>query len=630
MSQDKTVVYGFGSFRLNPSRWVLERGGETVPLTPRAFDTLLALVENRGRVMTKEELFQTVWKGAFVDENNLSQAISAVRKALGDGANGDRYIATVPRRGYSFVAPVTSTPVAEGALAPPLPELPPVEAPAAGEPKPSPSPRARAHPLRWIFAGTLLLLLLVVWIARDPGKRDAPALAGVRSIAVLPFSSLGPSQPGDYLGLGIAEAIVARLVRSPSLVVRPVSSARLAAAAGGDAVAAGRRLGTDGILEGTLERGGGRVRAAVSLIRVGDGRVLWSDSFDELESEPFLLEDAISDRLVRALAVRIAPSEAKRVAVAAPRREAYEAYLKGRYFWNRRTNEGFLEALREFEAALAADPHYAPAWSGIADARVLLGPDKPGEFRLAREAAEKALAIDPDLAEAHASLAMAKFFGEWDFTGAEREFRRALHLAPGYATAHHWYAYWLLAMGRFDEAIREIRRAREIDPTSLAVNRDVGHILGYARRYDEAAAALRDTLRMDPSYRGAREFLVMDLSYAGRPEEASAEVRTLAAIPGEIGAKNFEAVIEARAGHPDALRRLLPEKLRAAESGEVGSDSVALDYVWLGEKDEAFRWLDRALREHRFYLVFLKADPVFDPLRGDPRFAALLRKVGLS
>jgi tetratricopeptide (TPR) repeat protein len=399
--------------------------------------------------------------------------------------------------------------------------------------------------------------------------------------------------------------------------------------AGGDAVAAGRRLGTDGILEGTLERGGGRIRAAVSLIRVRDGRVLWSDSFDERESEPFLLEDAISDRLVRALALRIAPSEAKRLAGSAPRREAYEAYLKGRYFWNRRTTEGFHEAIREFQAALSADPRFAPAWSGIADARVLLGPGRPGEFRLAREAAEKALAIDPDLAEAHASLAMAKFFGEWDFAGSEREFRRALYLAPGYATAHHWYAYWLAAMGRFDEAIREIRRAREIDPTSLAVNRDVGHVLLYSRRYDEAGAALRDTLRMDPAYHQARIYLLMDLSYAGRREEAAAEVRALSAFPEEGGAGGWEAVIEARAGHPEALRRRLPEKIRAAESGAAGSESVATDYGWLGEKDEAFVWLERALRERRFYLVFLKADPAFDPLRSDPRFQGIVHRVGL-
>ena len=183
--------------------------------------------------------------------------------------------------------------------------------------------------------------------------------------------------------------------------------------------------------------------------------------------------------------------------------------------------------------------------------------------------------------------------------------------------------------GRCDEAIQEIRRAREIDPTSLSVNRDVGHILLYARRYDEAAAALRDTLRMDPSYHLARSFLVMDLSHAGRREEASAEVRALSDVPGEPGARELEAVIEARAGHPETLRRLLPEKVREAEAGEVGSDAVASDYCWLGEKDEAFRWLDRAFRERRFYLVFLKAEPAFDPLRSDPRFANLLRRVGL-
>jgi tetratricopeptide (TPR) repeat protein len=495
----------------------------------------------------------------------------------------------------------------------------------AGEPQSASRPRTRAHRLAWIFAGALLAVLLVVWIARGPGK-SVPPLSGVRSIAVLPFTSLGSSAPGDYLGFGLAEAIVARLTRIPDLAVRPVSSARQATVAGGDAAAAGRRLGADGILEGTLNAAAGE--SAPRFLSVS-GR---AGPLDPIRSTSRIRSrfswKTRSRPACGALALRIAPSEAKHIGAAAPTRDAYEAYLKGRYFWNRRTNEGFQEAVREFQAALSADPRFALAWSGIADARVLLGPQRAVEFRLAREAAEKALAIDPYLAEAHASLPRAKFFGAWDLAGAGREFRRALHLAPatrprttGTPTGS---PRWGVSTTR-----SEIRRAREIDPTSLSVNRDVGHLLLYARRYDEAAAALRDTLRMDPSYHMARGFLVVDLCYAGRSEEASAEVRALSAVPGEIGARELEAVIEASAGRTQALRRLLPEKVRKAESGEVGSDAVASDYGWLGEKDEAFRWLERALRERRFYLVFLKADPGFDPLRSDPRFADLVRRVGL-
>jgi DNA-binding winged helix-turn-helix (wHTH) protein/TolB-like protein/Tfp pilus assembly protein PilF len=618
MFEGKTVAYEFGPFRLSPSRWVLERGGETVPLTPRAYDTLLALVESRGRVLTKEELFQIVWKGAVVDENNLSQAISAVRKALGEGANGDRYVSTTPRRGYSFVAPVEEIrddrrPMPQAAAVP----LPPaVAAP------------ARA-PFRWRVPWIALVLLAAalgaLWMVR--GRADRQAEAPVRSLAVLPFRLLGAAGGNEHLGLALADAVITRLGYVRSLSVRPISA--VLPFAEKDPVSAGRALSVDAVLEGRIQESEGRLRVTVQLIAVRQGTPFWSGKFDVPRADLFSLEDSVSGDVAYALAPRLSTHEELRLARHhSARPEAYEAYLRGRYFWSRRSPKDLEAAVREFEAAIAADERFAPAWSGLADARVLRGTDFPAEFALARAAAEKALSLDPDLAEAHASLAMARFFGEWDFAGAEREFQRALSLAPGYATAHDWYAYWLVSAGRFDEAVAEIRSAREIDPTSLNMNRDVGHILLYARRFDEAAAQLKSVVRMDPSYPHVRLYLAAALLYASHLEEASTEARALSAAGGDV--EELQALIEARAGRLEALRRYIPKLLHAADSGTAKPDTVASAYGWLGDKDQAFRWLERDFEAHDFYLVFLKVDPVFDPLRNDPRFGDLLRKIGLS
>lgn len=537
MFEGKTVAYEFGPSRLHPSRWILERGGETVPLTPRAFDTLLALVESRGRVLTKEELLQSVWKGAVVDENNLSQAVSAVRKALGDGANGDHYISTVPRRGYAFAAPVV-----EAFEAPEAPAQTALAEPPADAPDEAPARAARWGKPVWIALGVVAAGLGSLWIVRSREQPEGVAL--VRSIAVLPFQSLASAKDNEHLGVALADAVITRLGYVRGLSVRPTSA--VLPFAGKEPIAAGRALSVDAVLEGRIQESEGRLRVTVQLIGVRQGTPLWSGKFDVPRARLFTLEDSLSEEVTDALASKFSSGDERRLGRRrSTKPEAYEAYLRGRYFWNRRSPNDLDAALREFEAALAADSLFAPAWSGIADARVLRGTDTPAEFPLARAAAEKALSLDPDLAEAHASLAMARFFGQWDFTGAERGFQRALRLAPGYVTAHHWYAYWLAAMGRFDEAVAEIRRAREIDPTSLTVNRDLGHILLYAKRYDEAAAQLKTVVRMDPSFPHARFYLAAALLFGSHLEEASTEVRS---FPEGRPREQFEAMIEAHAG----------------------------------------------------------------------------------
>ncbi len=615
------VAYEFGAFRLEPAEQRLTCDGQPLSLPHRAFDLLVFLVERSGHLVTKEELLQSLWPGLFVEESNITQNVFLLRRALTNGASGHDYIETVPRRGYRFIAPVKAV----------LPEpaaLPPVAAP----PPPATSTRvSRPRRLPWRTAAAAALLLVAasicIWLLRAPGA--APAI-GIRSLAILPLKSLGAATADEPLGLGIAEGVVSRLSRSRKLVVRPLSSSRKAALLATDAAAAGANLGVDGVLEGSLQHSDGRVRATVTLVRVRDGRVLWSDSFEEPADEVFLLEDSLSNRLVAALGSEIGLDEQTRGTRKTPANpRAYEAYLRGRLFWNRRDVEDLERAVAAFEEAIREDPSYAPAYSGLADAHVLLGPDAPESFPKARRAAERAIALDPNLAEAHASLGFVRFFADWDFEGSERELRRALQLNPGYLTAHQWYAYWLVAAGRPDRAIAEIRRAREIDPTALAVNRDVGHILLYARRYDEAIEELHRALRMDLDFHQARYLLIEALADAGRFDEADAEIQR---VPLPHSGRTFrilDASVQARAGRPEMLRPLLPD----ARSGPEGSDFSAEGAAWmwgvLADYDQAFAWLERAYRGRRFYLVFLNADPQFDRLKSDPRFAALVHRVGI-
>ena len=617
-SRRRPVAYEFGAFRLEPAEQRLLYGGEAIPLPHRAFDMLVYLVERSGHLVSKEELLEALWPGVFVEESNLSQNVFLLRRALTNGAPGREYIETVPRRGYRFTAPVREI----------LAEPPAVEevSPVRSETAPSGDrPRSRR-----LLAVAAVLLAAAAGVALWRRRYPAPPIAGVRSIAVLPLKNLDAAGIEDPLGLGIAEAVVSRLSRARSLVVRPLSSTRREAAASPDGAATGARLRVDAVLEGTLQRSDRRVRATTELVRVSDGRVLWSDAFEEPESETFRLEDSVAERLASALGREIGLAKSRdgnRPATSNPR--AHEAYLRGRLFWNRRMASDLNRAVEELNVAVSEDPAYALAWSGLADAYVLLGPSSEGAFARARQSAERALALDPDLAEAHASLGFTEFFSDWNFEGADRELREALRLDPGYATAHQWYGYWLAAAGRPDAAVAEMQRAMEIDPLSMVLAVDIGHILIYGERFEESAARLRHVMDVDPNFHAARVYLVYALVFAGRYDEAAAELRRLDDWPDGLNARSISAWLEARRGRADEARALVPRLVEAAAAGEVGPDAVAGLYGALGDRDEAFAWLERALRQRRFYLVFLKTDPLFAPLRSDPRFTALVRRVGI-
>lgn len=457
-----------------------------------------------------------VWPDSFVSEASLTQNISVLRRALGEGANGEQFIQTIPKRGYVFTASVrevqdedtkiiveTDSPVFRAAGENENGALTHHGAALTAETdvgqKPGLTEDGRHIGSRRTQGATLLAIcgaLLVLTLAFAPlwisSRRTGMDKNEVRSLAVLPFKHVSGEGADEALELGMADALIARLSHIRQISVRPTRAILKYTERGQDLLDAGRALGVDAVLDGTVQKSDDRVRVTVQLVSVRDGKHLWSETFDEQWTNIFALQDAVSNQVARSLALQITTEEREQIAKRHTRNtEAYEAYLKGRYFWNQRTPEGFKKGIEYFQQAIDIDPIYAQAYAGLADSYALLGVmgGVPGKevYPKAKAAALKALEIDDTLGEAHASLAVIKFWYEWDFEGAEREFKRAIELNPNHSTAHHWYAFYLATgAGRPEEAIAEIKRAQELDPLSLIISTDVGSIYVYAGRYDEA------------------------------------------------------------------------------------------------------------------------------------------------
>lgn len=580
MNDPLARVCEFGRFRIDPMRRLLFRDGAEMQITARALDLLLVLIDHRSRVVTKHELMQRVWPDSIVQEANLTQNVFVLRKLLGESPREHRYILTVPGIGYRFVADVR-----EPGRAAPLP--------------------VSVHAVR----------------------RE------IRSIAVMPFRTLDVDATDEHLGVGLADAVATRLSGLKQLAVRAVSGIPGDTDASIDPCVLGRTLGVDALIMGTVKRARARIRVTVQLIAVGSGQMLWAHQFDEEMTDLFAVEDSVSDQVKRALVLEL--TEAERSALTkrhTSNTDAYSTYLKGRYFWNKRTAEGFHRAIEFFEIAIAQDPTYALAYAGVADCLNFLSmysavsPDE--SYPRATRAATTALELDDELAEAHVALAYAKLNYHWSFEGAEREFRRALELHPNYATAHHLYADLLTSSGRFSQALEEVRRAQELDPFSLIINTDIGWALLHARQYEAAIRQLHETLDLDPTFWCAHWVLGQCYEQTGRPVEAieSFEVsrRFSRENPYVIGALGRAyAAVRRRA---DAYA-ILSELDELTSRRYVSPYLLATVHATLGDKEEAFACLERAYEERSHWLIYLEIAAVLDSLRSDARFGDLVRRV---
>ena len=627
MSLESQRFFTLGSFRLDTGRRVLLRGDESVMLRPRVFDTLLLLATRRGEVVTKEELMDSVWPDTVVEENNLNQNILALRRILESAGNGDVRIETVPRRGYRLISPA----VEDAPAATPPPSVGESTV-VLGMPSRRTLPRSVAAVLA---AGALVLGAGAVWrLTRAPRP-----ILGVRSIAVLPLKSLVGGGQDDYLGLPLADAIITRLGFVRSLTVRPTAAVRAFGAQSQDPAAAGRALQVDAVLDGQIQRLGDRLRVTVQLISSRDGATLWTEKLDVKSADLFGLEDSISEAAARALTAGLSAGEAGRVGRNRPTTpDVYEAYLKGRYFWSKRTEKDLRQALVFFEQAVAQDPKYAPAHSGIADSYFVLGaagysamPPREAMPR-ARAAAERALSLDDSMAEAHSSLAMVRAYYDWKWAPAEQGLRHAIELNPSYATARQWHALVLATVGRLPESIEEIEKAHALDPLSLIVMTAVGRHFHYARRYDQAEKEFRSVIALDSNFPQAHRSLGVTLQQQqGRLSEAIEEFRAALRLTPE--SMQFEADLGygyALSGNREEALRVRTMLIERSKQRYVPAYLIALVHAGLNDKDGAFEWMEKAYEERSMYLVYLAVEPALDPLRSDPRFGQLLRRMGLS
>ena len=591
-SKKHGTLYEFGPFRLDPSERLLMRDGEPVPLAPKVFDTLTALIENSGRLLDKDELMSMLWPDTFVEEATLARNISDLRKALGESTGEQKFIETVPKRGYRFTADAKCIRTEDSALI--------VE---------------RHVRSRVIF------------------EEQLDADADVTSIAVLPFRPLSSEKRDEYLELGLADALITRLSNMSQIVVRPTSSVRKYGGLEQDASQAGRELKVSHVLDGSIQTVGDRIRVTAQLVGVEDGRSLWAGKFDESFRDIFSVEDVISEQVANALVLRLTGEEKRLITRRdTDNAEAHRLYLKGRFYWNRRTRDGYEKGIEHFCRAIEVDRSYARAYAGLADCYSMLGRFglvQPAEIMpRAVSSATTALRLDDTLAESHASMGLAAHIYSWEWAKAESHYKRAIELNTNFATAHHWYAVFLAELGRAHEALAEIKQAQSLDPVSLIIGADAGMLLYLSRDYDRAVEQCRATLDMDPNYFRARMWLGCAYEQKTMYQQAIAEYETARSLDDSPYVVEWLARAYALAGNTDAGNRLAGELIALSSRVYVDSYYLASVFAALGKKQQAIALLERACSERSCWLSRLGVDPIFDSLRRTPRFETLLINVG--
>ena len=641
-------AYRFGRFELRPSAHELYKQGAKLRLRPQAFHVLRVLVERPGEVITREDLRKLLWnEETFVDfDQSLNTCIKEIRAALNDSAADPQYIETLPKLGYRMVAQVKCVDDEPMAAAPGEPFLAPAPAAAAERPpvEDDPAPAGLLE-RRWRSTSALVAIGLIVALAGYAAwlglrKRRVEAAHGRAMLAVLPFDNLTGDSEQEYFSDGLTEEVITQLggVNPQKLGVIARTSVMRYKRTQEPLAQIGRELGVQYVLEGTVRRDAEKVRVSAQLIQLRDQTQLWSREYDRELSDLLALQDEMgremADELRSALGEPASSVAGARVVPGPSSSEAYDLYLKGLESWNKRTIPGFQQAIAFYQQAIAKDPGYARAYAGLADSYALLGEysETPEtEFMpKARAAALRALALDDSLPEAHTALALVVQNYDWDWRTSEREFRRAIELDPNYATAHHWYAEHLMWEGRFDEALAESERARELDPLSLIIAADRGAILYYARQYDGAIAQFQGVLQTDPTF--PRAYMIIN-AYAqkGRFADALTEIDRARRMRGEEAFVWMEAsYVYGRSGGESQARHALTQLQNLRGRQPIDPESVLWAEIGVGDKEKAFASLQEAYLQHSTAMTSLKVEPAYDPLRGDPRYQQLLRRVNLD
>jgi TolB-like protein/DNA-binding winged helix-turn-helix (wHTH) protein/tetratricopeptide (TPR) repeat protein len=629
----------FGVFELDLRAGELRKHGLRVRLQEQPFQVLAALLEHPGEVVTREELQKKLWSAdIFVDfDHGLNKAINKVREALGDSAESPRFVETVARRGYRFLSEVK---VADAASVR-SPEL---------ENRPHPAVEARDRrdlasklamlkhllpSLAWKISVFVLLLLLMASLATwklYSWNRPPP---GIRSLAVLPLESLSSDASQDYFADGMTDELISDLGQISALRVISRTSVMAYKHARKTLPQIARELNVDAVVEGTVLRSGDQVRITAQLIEASSDKHLWSQSYEGELRDTLALQNKVARTIADQIRINLNPQEQaalKKVTVVNP--EAYESYLKGRYFWNKRTADGLKVALAYFNQAIGEDPKYAQAYSGLADTYALLGDWQYGVMTpkealpKAKAAAIKALELDSALGEAHTSLAFSLDLFDWDWRAADREFRRAIALNPSYATAHQWYAWHLVILGHNSEAVAELRKAENLDPLSLIIRADTADALLIAGYPDGSMQESRKAIVMDPYFAVAHYELGQALVQKQMYREAIAELqKAITFSGGSTTCTSTLAYAFAVSGRRNEAEKTLDD-LKNRLNLVSNAPEIALIYVGLDEKDQAIAWLEKAYDERFNPSILMR--PSFNPIRSDPRFQVLLHRIGLD
>jgi len=668
-------IYEFGPFHVDALRRLLLREGNQVRLPTKALEILLVLLEEKERIVDKDELMRRVWPDAVVEENNLTVNMSALRRSLGESPGEHRYVVTVPGRGYQFVADVRgqdgnldAKSEAEGLAHQKVAEVT-AEPVGFGEPK-ALSPNGRqpgsgpthvaaaqtngvasdAHTLssaeylgreikrhKWgvllLLAALLATAVIVSYFARSRYLAGS-GKAGISSIAVLPFANESDDPNAEYLSDGISESLINSLSQLPGLKVIARSSSFQYKGKEADIQDVAQALGVEAVLTGrVLQRGDGLV-ISVELVDARDKTQMWGEQYDRKMSDLLAIQREIAREITDKLKPKVSGEDTRLAKHNTESNDAYQLYLKGRFYWNKRTEEALKRSIEYFGQAIEKDPGFALAYAGLADCYVVPANRQPPREAMpkAKSAALRALELDETLAEAHASLARVLAAYDWDWANAEKEYKRAIELSPRYATAHQWYGGCLEAMGRSNEAIAERKRALELDPLSLVINFELGLAFYYTRDYDRAIEQFQKTVELDQNFPPVHAFLPAAYEQKGMHSEAIAEFKKAIPLKGASEVTYLRAGLGyayAVLGKKGEARRLLDELKHRSTQEYVPAPNIALIYAGLGEKDQAFAWLDKGYKDRSFQMQWIEIEPRWDSLRSDARFQDLMRRVGL-
>jgi TolB-like protein/DNA-binding winged helix-turn-helix (wHTH) protein/Flp pilus assembly protein TadD len=621
-------IIRFGVFEVDLRSGEVRREGRKVALQEKPFQVLAMLLEHPGEVVTREELQQRLWSGdVFVDfERGVNTAIKKVRLALDDTADNPRFVETLPKRGYRFIAPVAPVTV---------PAVPPAS---STEP-----PRARRSSPRWVTlpAGLGIGLALLALAGRLWPPRNV--FAGRSTLLVLPFQNLSGDVAEEYVSDGLTDEMIAQMGRLKpdrlGVFGRTTSMHYKGTALRADEI--GRELGAEYLLSGSVRRSGSHVRVTAALVRAQDQVQLWTDTYDRQLNDLLRLQTEVAISIAGTIPLALSADDRARIALSAPvDPAAHLAYLRGLYYWNKFEPGAAPKAIEQYQRSIELAPGYAAAHAGLASAYTqltVLGLAPPRDaYPKAKAAAAEALRIDPRLADAHNPLGWGALAYDWDFPAAEREFRNAIALDPNAAEGYHGLGMYQAAMGRTDEALSTMRRALDLDPLSLHINHKLCVILYWARRYDAAIDQCRKTIDLDPRYALGHWTLAHVYDAKGLHDQAQDEYfLSEEYMGGDMGNLERERVELRTRGWKAMLREGVEGWSAALESakdpGEAEAVAVIVASQWarLGEKEKALAWLERSYPSHDFLLAFLGVDPLFDPLRAEPRFQALIRKIGL-